>query len=645
MLFILKALGRLCALLPESLVRAACVCLGWGVACCMRRRRRTTLGDLRHAYPEKSERWRRRVFRESCARLFEMALFLPASAYFSSRRLDRAVAFDDEMEQFLSSYCKGGGRHGRPAILLLPHMTMAEAGTLLPRWMPAMPELKAIFRPLNQPAVNAWVTAQRERFGAKLLSRREGYNGAMATLREGGIVAVLFDQDASGTGTTVTFMDRVARVTDLPGLLAKRFNADVYVMLLERQGFWKSYATLHPLPSCKEATEVAIRSHIVLESYLRRDANAAADWLWLHDRWGCHYRPGKRFNLKSKRQQLDLDNRIRGRSRVPRKTRLWVRLPNWLGDVVMTVPLLRAIRAGRPDFELTLIGKAAFQPLVSQLGVADNFLALLKQGPGYFPAFYRLRLEYPDTFLLFTNSLRGDLEAWTTGCLQRFGMLRPGKRRPFLSDPYVLPPDVDEAQAHQVEVWEKMLRSYGLKEALDFTPLAPADEAEESPEPEAGRVVGLICGTENAPEKRWPVCHWRTVVQGLLDSDSSLRIRLFGTANDRSITSRVVEGFPEERVRNSAGETDLPAFMEGLRACRVVVCNDTGGMHLANLLGTPVVAAFGPTNPVRTGPVFEAPVDIVQPDGCLPTGGGLIENVPPERVLSAARAYLCPVRS
>jgi ADP-heptose:LPS heptosyltransferase len=70
------------------------------------------------------------------------------------------------------------------------------------------------------------------------------------------------------------------------------------------------------------------------------------------------------------------------------------------------------------------------------------------------------------------------------------------------------------------------------------------------------------------------------------------------------------------------------------------VTNDTGGMHLANALGAPLVALFGPTNPVRTGPVFAAPFEILQPPDCPPTGGGSLANLSPETVLVAVSHHL-----
>jgi heptosyltransferase II len=93
-------------------------------------------------------------------------------------------------------------------------------------------------------------------------------------------------------------------------------------------------------------------------------------------------------------------------------------------------------------------------------------------------------------------------------------------------------------------------------------------------------------------------------------------------------------------VENRAGKTSLVEFAAALTECAVLVTNDTGGMHLANALGVPLVALFGPTNPVRTGPVFAAPATLLQPPGCPATGGASLSNLEPERVIAAIRSQL-----
>ena len=102
---------------------------------------------------------------------------------------------------------------------------MSEAASLLPRVFPGLPQVTVVFRPLNQPALNAWVEETRSRFGFRQLSRKTGYNDAMAALRRGEGVAVLFDQDSHRRGTTSLFMGRLASLTNLPGLMALRFDA------------------------------------------------------------------------------------------------------------------------------------------------------------------------------------------------------------------------------------------------------------------------------------------------------------------------------------------------------------------------------------------------------------------------------------
>lgn len=634
LLLILKLFGRLLAILPESIVAFICHCFGFLVALCMRRRRRITMRSLHHAFPDRSEVWRRGVFRESTARLFEMGLFRLASAFFTPQRLKDTLEVCPQALDDFKVYGARQSKHGKPVVLMLPHMTMSEAGSQIGGQLDCLPPLHIIFRPLNQPAINEWVTAQRERHGVKMLSRKSGFNNGMAALRRGESVGILFDQDASKKGTTITFMDRIVSATDLPGLMAHRFKADVYVMLLERKSFWRAKLSMTRIPLGESPSEVSIRAHDVLAEYLRHDTNTAADWLWLHDRWAHYFHAHKRFSPPIKRDKIALSNRIHGHATTPRKTRLWIRLPNWLGDVVMALPILRAIREGRADFEFTFIGKAAFEPLVDRMGVSDRFIALPSKGAGYFNTFRNLRFEYPDTYFLLTNSFRGDLEAYLTGCDQRFGMLRPGKRRPLLTNPYRLPEDVDETKVHQTEVWLKMAQSYGLKQELDYSPAVNQGVLK------VGLKVGLICGTENSPEKRWPISHWRQLVDGLIKANPAIQIVLYGTPQDRGITDQVCGGFDSERVSNLAGQTNLAEFCDELSSCGVICCNDTGGMHLANMLGTSVVAVFGPTNPVRTGPIFSTPHTILQPDGCPATGGMDIEGVSAEICLEAVMLAL-----
>jgi heptosyltransferase II len=112
---------------------------------------------------------------------------------------------------------------------------------------------------------------------------------------------------------------------------------------------------------------------------------------------------------------------------------------------------------------------------------------------------------------------------------------------------------------------------------------------------------------------------------------------LFGTEGDKPITSAIAAGLDPSRVTDLAGKTDLAGFAAALGACRLLVSNDTGGMHLANALGVPVIGLFGPTNPIRTGPVIASRFRILQPAGCPPTGGAALDGLTVAAVVAAIR--------
>lgn len=628
----LKVTGWLIAHVPEFLLRGFSAGLGAMISFGFARRRRLVLANLHHAFPERPASWHRAIARESFQRLVETALLSLATPYLSPTRYRKIIAASPELLEAFAQH----QRDPAATLICSPHMAYWEVQTAMPLVVPgAFPEFGVIFRPLDNPAADAFVKKSRERFGLILLSRREGFADALKILRRRGFVGVLFDQNAGLQGALTTLFGRVCSTTELPGLMAEKFSARVYGIFPRRLGFWRIEIGAQRVASESTTEAVTLALNRWLEELLRADDNLCASWLWGHNRWRNQDMPAKRFRLEAKRDLLAADLRARGCERLPRKTRIFVRLPNWLGDVVVALPLLKALRTSRPDAEITLLAKKPFFPLLEQAKVSDRLHALPPQGLGYFFFFRRLGMEFPDVWLLFTNSLRGDLEAWLSGCRQRFGIVRPGKFRPLLSHAYQVPRTFDERTHHQLRLWDEFLRHFGLNAPLSLESLAlPAA---------GGTAIGLICGSENNPEKRWPVNHWRALIEALPEESFTL----FGTANDAPLTAAVAAGFPLERVTDLAGKTDLPAYMERLRRCRLLVTNDTGGMHLANALGVPLIALFGPTNPVRTGPIFQAPVQILQPTGCPTTGGAALVELPPRAVVTAVQELLAqlPVRA
>ena len=467
----LQTSGWLLAHLPETVLRA----LTWIVArlfyFLVPSRRRLMHANLQHAFPERSAAWQRITAKECIRRFVETAFYSLASPYLSEARIRTIVRGSDSLTAAFAAHRE----RPRPTLFCSPHFAHWEAQTALSLLVPGpFPEFASIFRPIDNPSADAFIQRTRERFGMRLLSRKQGFQEAVKLLRRNGFIGILHDQNAGNQGALTLLFDRVCSTTELPALLATKFDADVYVIYPRYLGFWRVELHVERLAHDASSAGITIGLNRWLEDRLRADENQCTSWLWGHHRWKTQDAPALRFRLEQKRDLLADELHLRDLNALPRRTRLWVRLPNWLGDVVMALPLLRALRAARPDCEITFVAKGAFLPWLEQLGLADHVRPLPKAGGlAYFAEFWRARDEFIDCTLLFTNSTRGDLEAWCTGARQRFGLVRAGHPRPLLTHAFRLPADYDEAQNHQLALWTDFLRHFGLNAPIDPAPPAP----------------------------------------------------------------------------------------------------------------------------------------------------------------------------
>lgn len=303
-----------------------------------------------------------------------------------------------------------------------------------------------------------------------------------------------------------------------------------------------------------------------------------------------------------------------------------IRLPNWLGDIVMAWPVIKGIQNTYPQAQISLLGLPAFASLVEVLDKNLHFHPLPKKNLAYYWKVMRAHRGKYDIQVVFTNSERGDMEAWLINAPRRIGVQQGSKPRKMLNETYALESKINQSGFHQTKIWEQMAQASKLLETADTS--AVTTEASN----EVKHSIGLICGSENSPEKRWPPTHWKGLIQQIFEHNKADSIVLFGTQGDVEICEQISHGFDAQKVINRAGKTNLKEFAKELASCKVVIANDTGGMHLANALGVPVMALYGPTNPVATGAVFDG-ATIIQPQGCPPSGGVDIDLISPEQVL------------
>lgn len=625
---LIQLIGWTLHIAPRGLVNAIIAGVATVVYYGMPKRRRVIESNLSHCFPEKTDSWRKQVTQGTLRRMVEMGLFVVVSPFWGSATIRKNIQLSDPFKQMLKTMA----HDSRPLVGLVPHFCLMEMITLAGAVSeePLSPS-GVIYRPFGSAAIERWVKNSREKFGMELLSRKGGFARAQELLRQGNTVAVLFDQNAGTTGELTTFFGRLASTASLPFLWVHKYSSHCHMVFTRRKGLWRAEldSEVLDIPKDIDATEIMLLANQWLENKLRSDPSLCKEWLWAHKRWNTQNDLHLRLRIEMKRNCLERTKEFYGWDALPKKERFFIRMPNWLGDVVMAIPLIKAIAEGRPDAELTLLAQPHFIGMLQKLGVGDAYIAIPPKGRGYYSFFRKLKRSYPDTWICFTNSLRGDIEAWLSGCPMRFGIER-GKKRRLLSASWQLPASLNEKEIHQTHLWEKYLQRFGLQQKLCLDPLSKRTQRLNR--------IGLISGTENSPEKRWPVKYWINLIDKLQKRFPEHEIVLYGTANDAAITQKISRNCTG--VIDMAGKTDLSAYMDALAGCRLVICNDTGGMHLSNALGIPTVTIFGPTNPVRTGPIFKTPHINVQPEGAPETGGGAIEDVTVSQALEASERLL-----
>ncbi len=621
MFFAVRILSFLVRILPDFVLKGICVALGT-VLYLIKSKRRVVLSNLAHVYPNLPPAERRRLARKNCILTIEMGLFALASPGFDSDSIQKRLRFG---EDFFENYHRVSGEC--PMLILLPHNYLNEMVIFTPDML-GLPGKKAaaIFRPMDNPMLDHWIRSTRERGGLKLLSRRGGLEAAIAHLRASGHLAILADQSAGDSGVLGRVAGRTASLSPFPDLLVRKFPVQLAFVHIERTGFFRGVLRFD-VPQDRDREPSVLFAEWLSEKLLT-SPSWQTNWLWMHRRWKTQRKPERRLRLEQKRGiSPDFFPIPSDRSRADR---IYLRLPNWLGDIVMTIPLIRALRKARPDVRLTLVYRPQFDPLIDllQIPVDDRLPADSRTRKGR-QIIRERRHDFPDTAILFTNSFRGDKEMWSTGAEQRFGIGRPQKPRPLLTHKWEIPAGLDEHSIHQTKLWNLFLQHFGMIEKPDFSPVL------STPRPSNPNRIGLFCGSENSPEKRWDPERWTELARQLLERDPNIEIELFGTAGDHALNSAIVSALNSPRVRDLAGQTNLAELGARIQACRFVIGNDSGGMHLANALGCPGVVLFGPTNPIRTRPVFDSPLQIVQATDANPTGGGSMQAITPEAVLAA----------
>jgi len=317
--------------------------------------------------------------------------------------------------------------------------------------------------------------------------------------------------------------------------------------------------------------------------------------------------------------------------------RILVRGVNWLGDAVMTTPALLRLREKFPGAHIALLAPEKLRELWLHHPAVDEIISFAADETVLAVA-KKLRAGNFDLALVLPNSPRSAIEALLAGIPQRVGYGRPWRnffltqaiapragavkmrKRTAAEIRQLVATDMNRRNddhaftsaataSHQIHEYLHLVAALGANAEPHAPQLAVTPEEIDAARNKFGLnkiaapIFGLNPGAEYGPAKRWPVEKFIAAAKEIQQRTNCVWI-LFGGKSDAVIASQIESaiGNPPAAVFNLAGKTSLSELMALLKLCRVILTNDTGPMHVAAALGTPVVVPFGSTSPELTGP-------------------------------------------
>jgi heptosyltransferase-2 len=315
--------------------------------------------------------------------------------------------------------------------------------------------------------------------------------------------------------------------------------------------------------------------------------------------------------------------------------RVLIRSVNWLGDAVMTTPALMRLREKISGAHIALLAPEKLCELWLHHPAVDETIPF-KTGENVFSVSRKLRAGKFDLALVLPNSPRSAIEIWLAGIPQRIGYA--GRWRNFFLTQAVAPraeavkmrkrsvaeihqliaqPEIQIANrksqivnplAHQIHEYLHLVAALGANSKPLPLKLFVEPEEIETVKKKFGLdeisnpIFGLNPGAEYGPAKRWPVKRFIAAAKDIQQRTNCVWI-LFGGRGDQQFTAQIASAIHDSRftIHDLSGKTSLRELMALLKLCRVLLTNDTGPMHVAAALGTPVVVPFGSTSPELTG--------------------------------------------
>ena len=503
-------------------------------------------------------------------------------------------------------------RAGHPVVLILSHLANWELfAHILPKFIGYVRN-STIYQKLGNRFIDEHVRRGRGRAGVEMFDRREGFENAIKLLRGGGAIGILSDQHAGDHGLWAPFFGRLASTSPLPALLAKRTGAALVGVAIYTTGraHWQIVVSPALDPKAGSVESLTAKINELIASQIRR---APEDWFWVHNRWKT---PKPDFLLARYRRGVHLPSNISAQDLKP--FRILIRSSNWLGDAVMSVPAIRAIKAGRPDAHITVAVPSKIASMWKLVPEVSEIIPLPNKSLLAAVRSIRRRSLF-DVVILFPNSLRAALETWLTGIPRRVGYR--GHFRSWLLNQIICQRETPGPIEHQADRYMRVARELGANVQDNWREALPrvrdiSDGTGTVPPGDECVKLALSPGAEYGLAKRWLPQRFAEVA-AVVAAKLSVQWILLGTAKDVAVGEMIARTLGHSCV-NRVGQTTLEQLIDELRECRLLLTNDTGTMHLASLLGVPTVAIFGSTEPRLTGPLGDRHIIVRHQVECSP---------------------------
>ncbi|WP_295674205.1 glycosyltransferase family 9 protein [uncultured Mucilaginibacter sp.] len=276
--------------------------------------------------------------------------------------------------------------------------------------------------------------------------------------------------------------------------------------------------------------------------------------------------------------------------------KILIRLPNWLGDVVMSTAFVSAVRELYPEATIDVIIKKEFVAIASLIPGLRKVHSFSKQEnkglAGVFRFGKKLRAENYDLFFNLPESLSSLVMGWATRANHRVGFGKEGGF--FLLTRHFKKPE----NIHRVDEYISLLEQFTGKTIGNRQ---VSLDVQKPGKPITDRV--LVNFNSEAASRRMPIEKAKSLLNLLNNHFKEVEFTFVGAPKEAPFIDEIIKGAENiGRIRNFAGKTDLVSLSHLMAGCTAMITTDSGPAHLANSVNTPVIVLFGAGNENNTAP-------------------------------------------